>query len=113
MILIKKPWGKEELIEKNKKYMFKKLFMKKGHRCSMQYHRKKKETIFVLSGKLKVYFGNNVKKLKSKILNKNKSLTISPKTVHRMQAISSCYYLELSTPELTDVVRISDDYKRV
>ena len=56
MILIKKPWGKEELLEKNKKFMVKRLFMKKGHRCSLQYHNKKKETIFVLSGKLKVFF---------------------------------------------------------
>ena len=61
MILIKKPWGREELLEKNKKYMVKRLFMKKGHRCSLQYHNKKKETIFVLSGKLKIYFGKKKK----------------------------------------------------
>ena len=51
---INKPWGYEELIEFNKKYMFKKLFMKKGHRCSLQFHNKKKETVYVLSGKLKL-----------------------------------------------------------
>ena len=113
MILIKKPWGKEELIEKNNKYMFKKLFMKKGHRCSMQFHKIKKETIFVLSGKLKVYYGKSSNKLKSKILNKNQFITIEPKIVHRMRALTSCYYLELSTPELNDVIRIADDYKRV
>ncbi len=38
---INKPWGYEQLIEKNKKFMFKKLFMKKNHRCSLQYHEKK------------------------------------------------------------------------
>ena len=64
---IKKPWGYEILVEKNKKYMFKKLFMKKNHRCSLQYHRKKTETIFVLKGKLKIFFGKSEKNLKSKI----------------------------------------------
>ena len=40
--IIKKPWGKEVFLEFNKKYMFKKLYMKKGHRCSLQFHKKKK-----------------------------------------------------------------------
>ena len=38
---IKKPWGAEEVIEINEKYMVKKLTMKVGHRCSLQYHEKK------------------------------------------------------------------------
>ena len=39
--IIVKPWGSEELIEFNKKYMVKKLIMKKGHQCSLQFHKKK------------------------------------------------------------------------
>ena len=46
------------------------------------------------------------------ILKRNQSITLSPKTIHRMQGLSSCYYLEMSTPELKDVVRLSDDYSR-
>ena len=107
-----KPWGYELLIEKNKKYMFKKLFMKKGHRCSLQFHKKKIETIFVVSGKLKIFYGKNKDKLKYKIFKPQNTITINPKTIHRMQAISDCIYLEASTPEITDVVRLSDDYKR-
>ena len=42
MKLIKKPWGKEEVVEINEKYMVKKLTMKSGHRCSLQYHDQKK-----------------------------------------------------------------------
>ena len=108
---IKKPWGHEEVIEINKKYMFKKLFMKKGHRCSLQFHNKKKETVFVLSGKLKLILKKK-NKTHYKIMTKGQSISISPKTIHRMQAISNCYYLEASTPEISDVVRIEDDYKR-
>ncbi len=43
---INKPWGNEELIELNKSYCFKKLFMKKGHRCSLQFHKKKNRNSF-------------------------------------------------------------------
>ena len=111
-VKIKKPWGYEILLEKNKKYMFKKLFMKKGHRCSLQFHRLKRETIYILQGILKITSGSNVNKLNSKIYKKGQSMTIKPLLKHRMLAISDCYYLESSTPELTDVIRISDDYNR-
>ena len=43
--IIKKPWGSEEIIEINKKFMFKKLYMKKNHQCSLQLHNKKKESV--------------------------------------------------------------------
>ena len=109
---IKKPWGYELLIEKNKKYMFKKLFMKKGHRCSLQFHKKKIETIFIVSGNLKIFYGKSTNKLKNKIFKPGKTITINPKIIHRMQAVSDCIYLEASTPEITDVVRLSDDYRR-
>ena len=52
MQVIEKPWGCEEVVEINDKYMVKKLTMWAGHRCSLQYHNLKKETIYVLSGVL-------------------------------------------------------------
>ena len=107
-----KPWGYELLIEKNKRYMVKKLFMKKGHRCSLQFHKKKIETIFIISGNLKIFYGKNKNKLNYKTFKPQNTITINPKTIHRMQAVSDCVYLEASTPEITDVVRLSDDYKR-
>jgi len=109
---IKKPWGYELLVEKNKKYMFKKLFMKKGHRCSLQFHEKKIETIFIVSGKLKIFSGKNKNNLNHKIFKLHETITIKPNTIHRMQAITDCIYLESSSPEINDVVRLSDDYKR-
>ena len=109
---IKKPWGYELIIEKNKKYMFKKLFMKKGHRCSLQLHKKKIETIFIISGNLKIFYGRNKNNLNYKTFKAQNTITIKPKIIHRMQAISDCIYLEASTPEVLDVVRLSDDYRR-
>lgn len=112
-VKILKPWGYEVLIEKNKKYMFKKLYMKKNHRCSLQFHKKKIETIFMLKGKLEITVGKKINNLETKILKPKESLTIKPKTIHRMKAISNSTYYEASSPEIKDVVRLHDDYKRV
>ena len=112
MKIIKKPWGQEEVIEINDKYMVKKLTMNSGQRCSLQYHDFKLETIYVLEGKLKIYFGVEAEKLSSKIFLRGESITIKPKIIHRMEAIEDCVYLESSTPEINDVTRLSDDYLR-
>jgi mannose-6-phosphate isomerase-like protein (cupin superfamily) len=110
--IIKKPWGHECLLEINKKFMFKRLFMKKNHRCSLQYHNQKIESVYVLKGKLRVVIKKN-KKIRNIILKANDNILIKKKTIHRMEAISNCTYLEASTPDIKDVVRLEDDYSRV
>ena len=109
---ILKPWGYEEILEKNKFHVLKKLFMKKNHRCSLQFHKKKIETIFVVSGSLQILYGKS-KKFKKVLLKKNQVMTLKPFTIHRMSAKSDCFYLEASTTQLKDVVRLEDDYKRL
>lgn len=112
MKIIEKPWGKEEVIEINEHYMVKKLTMWKGHRCSLQYHNQKKETIYVLSGQLKIYSGPSENELSVKIYRSNDTITLLPGTIHRMEGVEDCVYLEASTPQMEDVVRIQDDYNR-
>ena len=112
MQTIEKPWGKEEVVEINERYMMKKLTMWKGHRCSLQFHKQKRETIYVLSGKLMIYSGSNQESLDSKIFGAHETITLVPGVVHRMEAAEDCVYLEASTPEMDDVVRLSDDYNR-
>ena len=107
-----KPWGKEELIEYNDKYVVKKLFMKAGECCSLQYHELKRETIYVLSGKLKLYIGNSIDSLEERIMVANEYVNIEPYTIHRMEGIDDSTYLESSTNELWDVIRLDDKYKR-
>lgn len=110
--LIEKPWGSEEVVEINDKYMMKKLTMRAGHRCSLQFHNQKKETIYVLSGRLKIISGESVDNLGERIYVVGESITIPPRLVHRMEAVEDSVYLEASTPEMDDVVRLSDDYRR-
>ena len=105
---VKKPWGYEEIVERNKDYVVKKLFMKKGHQCSRQYHEKKRETILGLEGTLTIELqGEDIQ------LRPFETRTIHPLEVHRMKAVDGdCLYLECSTSELEDVVRIEDAYGR-
>lgn len=112
MQVIEKPWGKEEVIEINDRYMMKKLTMWKGHRCSIQYHNIKCETIYVLSGQLRIYTGPSVEALESRVFTAGETITLVPGVVHRMEAVEDSVYLEASTPEMDDVVRLVDDYKR-
>jgi len=111
-VIIEKPWGKEEIIEKNMRFMVKKITMYGGKRCSLQYHTKKVETIYVLSGQLRIYIGSSGKKCFSRIFRPNELITIPENIIHRMEALEDTTYLEASTPEIDDVVRLEDDYKR-
>jgi len=112
MKIIEKPWGREEVIEINENYMMKKLTMWKGHRCSLQLHNIKKETIYVLSGKLNIISGPDKDNLTGRIYSSGETITIAPGTVHRMEGAEDSIYLEASTPEMDDVVRLVDDYHR-
>lgn len=105
---IDKPWGYEEILETNPSYTVKRLMMRAGHQCSYQYHEKKMETIVCLSGKLYI-----VGEGEDKVLNPGDVITIKPFEKHRMRAVEEdSLYLEASTSELDDVVRVEDDYGR-
>jgi len=110
--IIEKPWGREEVIEINDKYMVKKLTMWAGHRCSLQYHNNKKETIYVLSGVLNIIQGTTQDALVSKHYRAGDTITIPPGLIHRMEGVEDSVYIEASTPEMEDVVRLVDDYNR-
>jgi mannose-6-phosphate isomerase-like protein (cupin superfamily) len=110
--VIPKPWGQEEVLHIDDRYLLKRLTMKAGHRCSLQYHRKKNETIYVVHGSLVVFVGASGEELEQRVLQAGEHITIIPGTIHRMEAKDDCVYLEASTPEMDDVVRLSDDYSR-
>jgi mannose-6-phosphate isomerase len=110
---IEKPWGWEKWIEVNQNYVVKELFMKAGNSCSLQYHEKKHETIYLISGTLKFYVGDDKTNLKEIILNPSDYYTIPPLLIHRMEAIIDSLYIESSTNHLDDVIRIEDKYGRI
>lgn len=110
---IDKPWGYERILEQNKDYVVKELFMKEGNSCSLQYHELKHETFYVLKGQLKFYVGKDKDNLETMILNVGEFYTVEPLVIHRMEAIVDSLYLESSTNFLDDVIRLEDKYGRI
>lgn len=107
-----KPWGREIWFAQTDKYAGKILEIKQGHRYSLQYHEKKSETQYVYSGKVKFTYGTDKKNLQDKILNPGDKIDITPYTIHRLEALEDSEIFEVSTPELSDVVKLDDDYGR-
>jgi mannose-6-phosphate isomerase-like protein (cupin superfamily) len=110
---VPKPWGHETIWARTDRYVGKILHINAGHELSVQYHNKKDETIYLLSGEI-VY---RVQRTGSDALDDvqlrvGESFRITPHTIHQMVALTDCDVLEVSTPELDDVVRLSDKYGR-
>lgn len=106
--LVKKPWGREVIFAKHARYVGKIITIERGHRLSLQYHRKKHETVYVLEGRLRLTLGRG-----ARTLGPGSAFAVAPGKRHRFEARSSRVTLvEVSTPELDDVVRLQDDYGR-
>ena len=110
---VEKPWGYEIWWGRTDRYVGKILFVKKGHSLSLQFHRVKEETVRVLSGRLLFEIrpaGEG--ELRRIEMAPGDTIHIAPGTVHRMTGIEDCEIVEVSTPELDDVVRLEDRYGR-
>lgn len=105
--IVDKPWGREIWYADEDVYAGKILCVKAGHRLSEQYHVRKKETLMVLDGQVEILLAGRTTTGIPGI-----AFTIEPNTVHRFSAVQDSVLLEVSTPDLDDVVRISDDYRR-
>jgi len=108
----KKPWGEEIWFAHTEKYAGKILRVKRGHQLSLQYHKKKHETQYLYKGRIQLTYGNSMLNLKTRILKQGDKFDIPPYTIHRIKALKNSEIFEVSTPELTDVVRLMDDYGR-
>jgi mannose-6-phosphate isomerase len=108
---VPKPWGHELIWALTDRYVGKILHINAGHALSVQYHERKDETVYLLSGEMKywVKLGNELEDVR---LSEGDAFRITPGTVHYMEAITDCDILEASTPELDDVVRLQDRYGR-
>jgi Uncharacterized conserved protein, contains double-stranded beta-helix domain len=109
--LVEKPWGYELIWAHTDRYVGKVLHIKKGESLSYQFHNVKDETIRLLSGALELDIEKNGRQQKLRLA-VGESLHIVPLMKHRMIAIEDCDVLEVSTPELDDVVRLEDRYGR-
>jgi len=111
VVRVPKPWGHETIWAHSDRYVGKILHINAGQELSVQYHNKKDETVHLLSGEIS-YRVKTSELLEDMRLRVGESFRITPGTVHQMVALTDCDVLEVSTPELNDVVRLSDKYGR-
>ena len=110
--VVPKPWGHEIIWAHTDRYVGKILHIKAGHELSIQYHNRKDETVHLLRGELIYKVKPEGGELQDVKLRVGESYRITPLTVHQMIAVTDCDVLEASTPDLDDVVRLSDRYGR-
>lgn len=110
MKIVEKPWGFELIWAQTDDYVAKILHIEPKQRLSLQYHEKKEETVYVLEGTLLNYTDSESPPMK---IASGQSFHVKPNQVHRFGAGKELVRLvEVSTPHLSDVVRIEDDYDR-
>ena len=110
---IEKPWGWEiHFVPDNKPYMGKILHIKAGARLSLQYHDKKEESWWLLSGRAKLLIDNSEGKLEEIELKSGVGYNSQIGQRHRLIGITDCDIIEVSTSEVGTTFRLEDDYKR-
>lgn len=110
---VTKPWGHEYVWARTDRYVGKILHIEPGQVLSLQYHTRKDETIHVLRGEIifRVQEGPG-DRLTERRMKEGESYHIRPPTIHQMEAVTASDLLEVSTPEVEDVVRLQDKYGR-
>ncbi|HYB98086.1 MAG TPA: cupin domain-containing protein [Candidatus Limnocylindrales bacterium] len=109
---VEKPWGYELIWAHCERYVGKILHIEAGHALSYQFHRQKEETIYVLSGTLRLHWSHDEQPPQVMDLPPGSVFHIRPGLRHRFEAPTAVDLLEASTPELDDVVRLEDRYGR-
>lgn len=109
---VEKPWGHELIWAHTERYVGKVLVIEAGKRLSLQYHERKDESILVVRGRLRLELEDDEGVLAAHELGPGDHRRIPTGRKHRFSGIERVELIEVSTPELDDVVRISDDFGR-
>ncbi|HHN74321.1 MAG TPA: cupin domain-containing protein [Acidobacteria bacterium] len=104
---VEKPWGHEQWLVVGQRVVMKRLVVERGHRLSLQYHEKKEEAWLLVRGRARVRYGDAEGEIEA-----GRVVYLPAGTVHRIEALEDLELLEVSTPELDDVVRLEDDFGR-
>jgi quercetin dioxygenase-like cupin family protein len=109
---VAKPWGEEIWFAETDLYAGKLLRIGAGQRLSIQFHKRKDETSYLLSGRLLVLQGPSAEALVSREIEPGATWRNEPGLVHSIEAIEDSVVIEVSSPEVDDVVRLADRYGR-
>jgi mannose-6-phosphate isomerase len=109
---VEKPWGHELVWAHAERYVGKLLVIEAGRRLSLQHHEVKDEWIHVLDGRLALTLENEAGEIEVRELAPGEGAHVAVRRVHRFEALETCTLIEVSTPELNDVIRLEDDFGR-
>jgi mannose-6-phosphate isomerase len=109
---VEKPWGYEIWYALTESYAGKILHVDQGHRLSLQFHERKDESCYLLTGRMLLIKGPTVKELTEQTIGPGETWRNRPGEVHTIEALEDSDVLEVSTPHLDDVVRLQDHYGR-
>ena len=109
---VEKPWGWELIWAEADAYVGKLLFVRAGESLSLQYHEVKDESWLVQEGRARLELGEVGGELETIEIEPGEAFHLRPRTVHRVTALEDTLVLEVSTPQLDDVVRLADRYGR-
>jgi mannose-6-phosphate isomerase len=109
---VDKPWGHELIWAHTDRYVGKLLVIEAGHRLSLQRHEIKDESILVLSGRLRLTLEDDAGEVRVETIGPGEHRRVATGRIHRYEAIERCELVEVSTPELDDVIRLEDDFGR-
>ena len=111
---VEKPWGYELVWALAERYCGKILFVEAGHALSLQFHNVKDESWYVQQGRAQLELGQPGEPDPTvEVVGPGAAFRLRPGTVHRLRALEDTVVLEVSTPDLEDVVRLEDEYGRV
>ena len=109
---VPKPWGHELIWAHTERYVGKILVIEAGKRLSLQRHEIKDESIYVLAGRLRLHLEDDDGAVQIEELGPGDHRRVATGRTHRYEALERVELMEVSTPELDDVVRLEDDYGR-
>ncbi|MFB5638016.1 MAG: hypothetical protein ACE5RF_06375 [Nitrosarchaeum sp.] len=110
--IVTKPWGREEWLALNDEYCYKRIYINAGTKTSYQYHEKKLETNYIISGTAEIWLENDKGIVEKKEMSDNDFFTVIPPRKHRVIAKTDLILQEVSTPHVDDVIRLEDDSNR-
>ena len=109
---VPKPWGEERIWVWTDQYAGKVITIEAGKRLSLQYHEAKDEAVYVLSGRLRLHLEDANGEMRTFDLGPGESRRVPVGRKHRFEGLERTELIEVSGPQLDDVVRVEDDYGR-
>ena len=100
---VPKPWGEEIIFAETDRYVGKILLIRRSESLSLQYHRRKDETLYLNRGSVRLSIQEG-EDMVEKPFRPGDSCHIPPGTRHRLLAEEDSEIFEVSTPDLDDVV---------